>query len=402
MSYPPSVYKTWIAGETLTAADLNNSFSVIPNNALLDSLNDWSTNTAQMQLTTDPYPSSVESLATDASGELLRLRYLIAQITGKTYWYQDPDIALSSVNTAFTFGASVTTAKLNFITTRANVGGVVSLSVENTDTANAASHSELLVQIDSSSSGGDARLHFNAFSPAVDYFMGIDNSDSDKFVFSSSASGLGTNNVFTISSTTFTFATAPVFPAGSLGAPGFSHTGSATSGTWWDGTRFNIGTGSSSQSYISIRSGTEGITVFVNGAEAYDLSSDFFPVPDNTHKCGKSGQRFTELWATNGTVQTSMSDTKTEIEALAKEDIKIPLPATFKRPGQVHDKEQLGFLADNLPEECFAVRDDGERSTTDIYVSSVIGMLCGAARNDYQRLNDYEARIIALEQKVGA
>lgn len=87
--------KTWIA-EVLTPADLNAEFDNILNNFTPSGLDDYSLNTAQMQSTADPYPASVESLATSGSGELERLRYLIKQITGEAQWYIDPDTDLAT------------------------------------------------------------------------------------------------------------------------------------------------------------------------------------------------------------------------------------------------------------------------------------------------------------------
>ena len=95
MSYPPSAFKTWTSGEILTASDLNNTVTAINNSNITEDIDDYSTNASEMQSTVDPYPSSTESLPTSLSGELERLRYLIAQITGKTYWYQDPSPTLS-------------------------------------------------------------------------------------------------------------------------------------------------------------------------------------------------------------------------------------------------------------------------------------------------------------------
>jgi hypothetical protein len=83
--------KTWIAGETLTASDLNAEFDNILNNFDPDGMDDASANATAMQATADPYPGATESLATDLRGEIQRLRYLIKQITGESQWYIDPD-----------------------------------------------------------------------------------------------------------------------------------------------------------------------------------------------------------------------------------------------------------------------------------------------------------------------
>jgi hypothetical protein len=88
--------KTWIA-ETLTASDLNAEFDNILNGMTPDYVEDASANATAMQTTADPYPAAAASLATTLRGELQRLRYVIAQITGETYWYIDPDTTLAAL-----------------------------------------------------------------------------------------------------------------------------------------------------------------------------------------------------------------------------------------------------------------------------------------------------------------
>jgi len=83
--------KQWSTGETLTASDLNAEFNQIYNNLDPSGIDDESANDAAAQATSDPYPGSSLSKATSLQGEIQQLRYLIAQITGETYWYIDPD-----------------------------------------------------------------------------------------------------------------------------------------------------------------------------------------------------------------------------------------------------------------------------------------------------------------------
>lgn len=97
-----SAYKTFIAGETLTASDLNSSVSTILTNFTPAGMDDYSANVTEMRTTTDPYPAAAASLATSLQGELERIRYVIAQITGETYWYIDPDTTIAAINTAVT------------------------------------------------------------------------------------------------------------------------------------------------------------------------------------------------------------------------------------------------------------------------------------------------------------
>lgn len=130
-----SQYQAVISGQLISAALWNGMELNIINNGLIPAgIEDYSTTDAEMQTQTDPYPSAVISRATSAAGELERLRYQIAAITGETYWYIDPDttlagalshthespytqiptagIADSAVTTAKIADANVTTAKI--------------------------------------------------------------------------------------------------------------------------------------------------------------------------------------------------------------------------------------------------------------------------------------------------
>jgi len=92
--------KTWASGETLTAADLNAEYNNILNNLDATGVGGDSASASAMQATVDPYPAASPSLATSIQGELRRIRYVIAQITGETYWYIDPDLSLASIPAA--------------------------------------------------------------------------------------------------------------------------------------------------------------------------------------------------------------------------------------------------------------------------------------------------------------
>ena len=76
-------------GDTITASERNAEHDNHINNCDFSGLGDYSATATEMRTTADPYPGSVESLATDGKGELERIRYMIRQITGNTYWYQD-------------------------------------------------------------------------------------------------------------------------------------------------------------------------------------------------------------------------------------------------------------------------------------------------------------------------
>ena len=82
--------KTWLAAQTLTAADLNAEFDNILNNLIPAGLDDESASDAAMQAVADPYPGSVISKPTSLTGELQRIRYILKQLSGATQWYIDP------------------------------------------------------------------------------------------------------------------------------------------------------------------------------------------------------------------------------------------------------------------------------------------------------------------------
>ena len=92
--------KTWSEGETLTASQLNAEFNNILNNLDPTGIDDESANDAAAQATSDPYSGSSLTKAISLEEEIQQLRYLIAQITGETYWYIDPDNDIATIHAA--------------------------------------------------------------------------------------------------------------------------------------------------------------------------------------------------------------------------------------------------------------------------------------------------------------
>ena len=86
---PCSVFRTWNTGDSLTAGDLNSSFSTVGvTNMEFSCLDDLSGTVAEMQTTADPYASQTESLATTGAGEIQRLRFMIQRLFGLQDWYR--------------------------------------------------------------------------------------------------------------------------------------------------------------------------------------------------------------------------------------------------------------------------------------------------------------------------
>lgn len=84
-------------GDTLTAAGYNGELDLIRTNWTPTGLDDASATVSAMQTTVDPGESGSESLATDLAGEIHRMRHMIKEITGKTYWYQSPSASMDAL-----------------------------------------------------------------------------------------------------------------------------------------------------------------------------------------------------------------------------------------------------------------------------------------------------------------
>lgn len=84
-----AVFRTWNTGDSVTAADLNSSFTTAAvTNSTPQCLDDYSATVSQMQSTADPYAGGTESQATSTAGEIERLRFMFKQVFGLTQWYR--------------------------------------------------------------------------------------------------------------------------------------------------------------------------------------------------------------------------------------------------------------------------------------------------------------------------
>lgn len=92
--------KTWVSTEDVTYSDLNAEFDNVLTNFVPLMMDDYSANVTQMQVTTDPGEVGTESLATTLAGELARLRFMIKEITGESYWYESSSTSLAGLANA--------------------------------------------------------------------------------------------------------------------------------------------------------------------------------------------------------------------------------------------------------------------------------------------------------------
>lgn len=99
--------KNFIPLTVIKSADVNGELNNIIANMIPKKIDNYSTNVAQMQIQTDPGGLGTESLAPELSGELERLRFVIARGFGTAYWYISPSITLSQVTTLLKLGIGI-------------------------------------------------------------------------------------------------------------------------------------------------------------------------------------------------------------------------------------------------------------------------------------------------------
>lgn len=88
---------SWVTGEVLTASDLNAEFNNVLTNSKSDSIIGTSGTTGAMQTTVDPGGVGSESLASNVTGELQRLRFAINRIVGGAQWYASAGRSLTAL-----------------------------------------------------------------------------------------------------------------------------------------------------------------------------------------------------------------------------------------------------------------------------------------------------------------
>lgn len=86
----------------MTAEDLDAEFDNIQQNSVAAEIEGYSTinnvdNDERMDSQVAPYPSEVRSYASSVAGEIERLRYMLAAITGNTEWYQTPAATIAQI-----------------------------------------------------------------------------------------------------------------------------------------------------------------------------------------------------------------------------------------------------------------------------------------------------------------
>ena len=131
------------------------------------------------------------------------------------------------------------------------------------------------------------------------------------------------------------------------------------------------------------------------GTGRIQVGSGFFgPISDNALACGSSGNRWTAVWAVNGTIQTSDGDMKQDIQDLAGVDALATVlsmkPKSFRwkhNPARIH----RGIVAQDLingPLRDAVYQEGGEFG---LNYSELIAPLIGAVQELNRRVEELEA-----------
>lgn len=170
------------------------------------------------------------------------------------------------------------------------------------------------------------------------------------------------------------------------------------------------------QGRLSIGSGEE---IFDAGTSRLMTNSDWLPVGDDVFDLGSSTNRWSGVWAADGTINTSDRRLKTNIEALeyGLEQIMSLKPVTFKWKGKEALGNKLGLIAQDLLEVIPEVvkTHSWERSEEDdlwsakvkvpvesfgVYYADIIPVLIKGIQEQQVLLEDKEQRILELELKL--
>lgn len=226
-----------------------------------------------------------------------------------------------------------------------------------------------------------------------------------------------------------------VFTNGTMRATAGSFTGTVTgstiSGSTITGGTINISSGrfnvnSSGDLYCArVDIGVDGI--YVEGEATFDdtlwVKAYIQPDKDNSRNLGKSGYRMREIWAANGTIQTSDRDLKTEISEIEKGvDFILGLkPVQYKFIDNTSGRIHTGFIAQDVKAKMDELGIDfggyidptlGSNGVVEPDANAGISYQKKALRYDefiapivktiqyqQQRINDLEQRIMILENK---
>jgi hypothetical protein len=158
----------------------------------------------------------------------------------------------------------------------------------------------------------------------------------------------------------------------------------------------HIRTESTNLNKLSLGVGTSDVVVINSGS--------VFPASDDTYSLGKSGSRWTSVYATNGTIQTSDARLKTNVADLdgGLEQVRAMRPVTYEWDAEMPEAQdeaetRIGLLAqevaDIVPEAVVESSDDG---TMGLAYDMLIPVLIDAVSEQGETIEEQRTTVESL------
>ena len=157
---------------------------------------------------------------------------------------------------------------------------------------------------------------------------------------------------------------------------------------------------------------TDGINFANSGAvisspsTAIEVNTDIIPDTDNSHALGSSSNRWTEVYAVNGTINTSDIRLKKDIrnEPYGLREVMALNPIVFKwKDSSLGNKDKLGFSAQDLqkiiPE---VVNEDPKTGRLGVYYSDLIPVLWNAVKEQQAEIDKISKNQLFGQVQVSA
>lgn len=242
------------------------------------------------------------------------------------------------------------------------------------DISGSAATTEL--SLNNTATDGDPMLTFK-LSGSQTHVIGVDDSDSDFLKFATT--GLTANVAMQIP----TAGASVQFASGSGSAPGVSFISSTNTGLFYSSGLVAVVAGN------NVWSATDTAQTWsIGGTGIFESSSSYLrPVTNNAINLGTSANKWVEVFAVAGTINTSHSSTKTNISPLL--DFHIPPAVRYDRNGRSY----IGYLNDGLPSEARPRTETGEVDEVSNYEAAVVGELCAGWYDHESRLKRLEASV---------
>jgi hypothetical protein len=149
----------------------------------------------------------------------------------------------------------------------------------------------------------------------------------------------------------------------------------------------------------------QGVIYFeVFGAESYIFGGELMPDGDAQWELGKSTHRWLNVYAQNGTINTSDARQKENINALGYglDEVMKLKPVTFNWINGTDKNKKIGFLAQEVRTIIPEVVKEGEdaNKTLGIFYSDLIPVLTKAIQEQQQVINDQKSAMQGMDKEL--